>query len=123
MQIMVGRMWSNGKMFSVAGKDSCSRLSLSPRRRPARGYKHNRSVPIPSSALCGKIYARQKSYCILRPLQMLQLGSGKILQGMVKKYEVLHEAKSQTMKIVKFFTCQFEKRFKVIDIILEHTRN
>lgn len=42
MQIMAGRMWSNGKMFSVAGKDSLASLAPahadSP-RRPARSYE------------------------------------------------------------------------------------
>lgn len=40
MQIMAERMWSNGKMFSVAGKDSLAPAHVdSPRRRPAWSYE------------------------------------------------------------------------------------
>lgn len=75
---MAGRMWSNGKMFSVAGKKgtlalvSCYHHVDSPRRRSARSYERNRSAPVSCSTLCDwdlcSVKSRVASY---RPLRTL----------------------------------------------------
>lgn len=83
MQIMAGRMWSNGKMFSVAGKKD-SRHVDSPRRRSARSYECNRSALVSCLILCGEIYARSGIAFYL--LRMLEVAFWKELTRYVEKF-------------------------------------
>lgn len=127
MQITVGRIGSNGKMFSVAGKkDSCSQLSLSSRRRFARSYEHNRSVPISYSTPLRQNLCSAKITSHITPIADIAAWIWKDPARYVGKYETLHEAKSQAIKITKF--CRINlKRFEAIMVIqaifLNHKHN
>lgn len=108
MQIMTGRMWSNGKMCFLLQVRRILAIATIPR---------DDDPPEATSAIeahryrvqsCGKIYARPKVASHLTSTAdtgSCSLDLEKFKQrGMLAKYVVLHEVKSQAMKIAKFCT-------------------
>lgn len=78
MQIIAGGTWSNGKMFSVAGKKDSLALAASiphdATTRPELRVRSRRTVSC--LTLCGEIYARTSRVALRPPRERLELQLG-----------------------------------------------